>query len=165
MCVECAFCSLRGILLSLFSEACTDAIPWGALKVQSSNSNTKVSRAQVHSLSEGPTRDHGMVFAWLVGQSTFIPQKYQSDCLLNSAQTDWRCYYGSLYLMGEGHSNITWCCCPSSGLVFMFLSYTADEYPNSIMHLIPRHSHHSVLDCLQCAKQTIRHTVSDQTLL
>ena len=31
--------------------ACTSTGPWGALVVQSSNSNTKVSRRQVHSLS------------------------------------------------------------------------------------------------------------------
>ena len=46
------FFSLRGILLSVFFEAYTGAGPVDALEVQSSNSNTKVSRVQVHSLSE-----------------------------------------------------------------------------------------------------------------
>ena len=55
-----AVCSLRGISLPLFFVACTGAGHWGALKVQSSNSNTKVTRGQVHSLSEGPTRGHGV---------------------------------------------------------------------------------------------------------
>ena len=40
--------------------ACTGAGPWGALEVQSSNLNTKVSRGQVHLLSEGPTRGLGV---------------------------------------------------------------------------------------------------------
>ena len=34
--------------------------PLGTLKVQCSNSNTKVSRGQVYSLSEGPTRGLGV---------------------------------------------------------------------------------------------------------
>ena len=38
------FFSLRGILLSVFFEVCTGAGPVDALEVQSSNSNTKVSR-------------------------------------------------------------------------------------------------------------------------
>ena len=42
------------ILLSLFFVACTGASPRSALEIRSLNSNTKVSRAQVHSLSEGP---------------------------------------------------------------------------------------------------------------
>ena len=45
---------------------------WGALAKQSSNSNTKVSRGQLHSLCEGPTR--AMVFAWLVSRCTFSLQ-------------------------------------------------------------------------------------------
>ena len=55
-----AFFSLRGIPLLVFFKACTDAGPVDALKVQSSNSNTKVSRVQVHSLSEGPTGSLGV---------------------------------------------------------------------------------------------------------
>ena len=51
---------LGGILLPVFFEACTGAGPVDALKVQSSNSNTKVSKVQVHSLSEGPTRSLGV---------------------------------------------------------------------------------------------------------
>ena len=56
-----------GISLPLFFVACTHTSPWGALKVQSSNLNTKVSRGQVHSLSEGPTRGHGVrLTCWLM---------------------------------------------------------------------------------------------------
>ena len=55
-----AFFILRGILLPVFFNICTSAGPVDALKVQSSNSNTKVSRIQVHSLSEGPTRSLGV---------------------------------------------------------------------------------------------------------
>ena len=55
-----SFFSLRGILLSVFFKVCTGAGLVDALKVQSSNSNTKVSRIQVHSLSEGPTRGLGV---------------------------------------------------------------------------------------------------------
>ena len=51
-----AFFSVRGILLPLFFTAYTDASPVDALKVQSSNSSTKVSRDEVHLLSEGVTR-------------------------------------------------------------------------------------------------------------
>ena len=39
-----------------FFVACTGAGICGALEVQSSNSNTKVSRVQVHSLSEGSSQ-------------------------------------------------------------------------------------------------------------
>ena len=42
-----AFFSLRGLLLSVFFKACTGAGPVDALKVQISNSNTKVSTVQV----------------------------------------------------------------------------------------------------------------------
>jgi len=52
----CSFFSLRGILLTVFFKACTGAGPVDTLKVQTSNSNTKVSRVQVHLLSDGPTR-------------------------------------------------------------------------------------------------------------
>ena len=72
-----AFCSLRGILLSLFFVACTGAGPCAALEVQSSNSN---SRGQIHSQSEGPTRGHGV---WLTCQSVhFHSSKYQNDSSL-----------------------------------------------------------------------------------
>ena len=53
-----SLCSL--ILLQLFFVACTGASLWGALEVQSSNSNIKLSRGQVHSLSVGPTRGYGV---------------------------------------------------------------------------------------------------------
>ena len=52
---KCSFFH-RGMVLPVF---CTSAGPMDALKVQGSNSNTKVSRVQVHSLSEGPTRGLG----------------------------------------------------------------------------------------------------------
>jgi len=55
-----SFFILRGILLSVFFNICTSAGPVDALKLQTSNSNTKVSRIQVHSLSEGPTRSLGV---------------------------------------------------------------------------------------------------------
>jgi len=57
-----SFCRLRGILLPLLFEVCiyVGASLVDALKVQSSNSNTKVSRVQVHSLSEGQTRGLGV---------------------------------------------------------------------------------------------------------
>ena len=60
MCVECNYCgqAIRGILF--FFAGCTGARPWGALEVQTSNSNTKVRRGQVHPLSEGLTRGHGV---------------------------------------------------------------------------------------------------------
>ena len=50
-----SFYHLRSILL----DVCTGADPVDALEVQSLNSNTQVSRVQVHSLSEGPTRGLG----------------------------------------------------------------------------------------------------------
>ena len=75
MCVECSFCSLRDILLRLFSEAYTGAGPWGALKVQCSNSNTKVGRGQVHSLYAGPTRDHGVHLTCRPFHSSKIPKR------------------------------------------------------------------------------------------
>ena len=50
-----AICSLP-----LFFVACTGTGPWGALKVHSSYLNTKASRGQVHSLSEGPTWGHSV---------------------------------------------------------------------------------------------------------
>ena len=55
-----SFYCLRSILLPLLFEVCTDADPVDALEVQSSNSKTKVSRVQVHSLSEGPTKGLGV---------------------------------------------------------------------------------------------------------
>ena len=55
-----AFFSFRGILLPVFFKVCTGAGPVDALKVQSLNSNTKVSKVQVHLLSEGPTRGLGV---------------------------------------------------------------------------------------------------------
>ena len=51
---------LRSILLSLLFEVCTCTGPVDALEMQSSNSNTKVSKDQVYSLSEGPTRGLGV---------------------------------------------------------------------------------------------------------
>ena len=60
---KCSFYCLRGILLPLLFEVCTGANPVDALEVQSSNSNTKVSRVQVHPLSEGVTRVGTLVFA------------------------------------------------------------------------------------------------------
>ena len=47
--------SFFSVLKAFYFKACTDAGPVDALKVQSSNSNTKISRVQVHLLSEGPT--------------------------------------------------------------------------------------------------------------
>ena len=90
-----AFFSLRGIPLLVFFKACTDAGPVDALKVQSSNSNTKVSRVQVHSLSEGPTR--GLGVAWLVGRCTFVSQDIKTIARFNSTITGCRFYYGNLY--------------------------------------------------------------------
>ena len=55
-----SFFILRGILLPVFFNVCTSADPVDALKVQSSNPNTKVSRVQVHSLNEGPTKGLGV---------------------------------------------------------------------------------------------------------
>ena len=55
-----SFYRLRGAFYFHFFEVCTGAGPVDALKVQSSNSNTKVSIVQVHSLSEGPTRGLGV---------------------------------------------------------------------------------------------------------
>ena len=55
-----SFYRLRGILLPVLFEVCTGAGPVDALKVQSSNSNTKISSVQVHSLSEGLTRGLGV---------------------------------------------------------------------------------------------------------
>ena len=67
---------LRGILLPLLFEVCTGAGPVDALEVQSSNSNTKVSRVQVHSQSEGTTRSFGVR---LTSQSMhFRSQEYQN---------------------------------------------------------------------------------------
>ena len=61
-----AFCSPRGILLPLFFVA-----------LEISNSNTKVSRGQVHSLSEGPTRGHRVrLTCWSMH---FHSSKYQND--------------------------------------------------------------------------------------
>ena len=55
-----SFYRLRSILLPLLFEVCTDAGPVDALEVQSSNSKTKVSIVQVHSLSDGPTKGLGV---------------------------------------------------------------------------------------------------------
>ena len=55
-----AFFILRGILLPVFFKTRTGAGPVNALKVQSSNSSTKISRVQVHSLSEGLSRGLGV---------------------------------------------------------------------------------------------------------
>ena len=66
-----SFYHLKGILLPLLFEVCTGAGLVDALKVQSSNSNTKVRRVQIHSLSEGLTRDLGCSFDF--GQCTFVP--------------------------------------------------------------------------------------------
>ena len=73
-----AFCSLRGTLL--FFVACTDTSPWGALEVQSSNSNTNVSRVQVHPLSEGATRGLGVRLTCQLMH--FHSSKYQNDSSL-----------------------------------------------------------------------------------
>ena len=74
------FFILRGILLPVFFNVCTSAGPVDALILQSSNSSTKVSRVQVHSLSEGPTRGLGVR---LTCQSMhFCSSKYQSNSLL-----------------------------------------------------------------------------------
>ena len=58
-CVKCNYCRKVQLFFSLkkafYFKACTDAGPVDALKVQSLNSNTKISRVQVHLLSEGPT--------------------------------------------------------------------------------------------------------------
>ena len=59
-CGQVQLFSVLVILLSVFFKACTGAGPVDVLEVQSSNSNTKVSRVQVHSLSEGPTRVLGV---------------------------------------------------------------------------------------------------------
>ena len=55
-----SFYCLRGILLPLLFEICTGAGLLNGFQVQSSNSNTKVSRVHVLSLSEGPTRGLGI---------------------------------------------------------------------------------------------------------
>ena len=60
--------------------ACTGAGPWGALEVQSSNLNTKVSRGQVHSLSERPTRGLGVRLTCRSMQ--FHSSKYQNKLAL-----------------------------------------------------------------------------------
>ena len=51
---------LRSILLPILFEVCIDAGPVDALEMQSSSSNTKVTRVQVHSLSEGLTMGLGV---------------------------------------------------------------------------------------------------------
>ena len=55
-----SFYRLKGIPLPLLFEVCTGAGLVDALKVQISNSNAKVSRVQIHSLSEGLTRGLGV---------------------------------------------------------------------------------------------------------
>ena len=58
---EYNFYRLRSILLPLLFEVCTGAqVLWMLSKCIVQNSNTKVSRVQVHSLSEGPTRGLGV---------------------------------------------------------------------------------------------------------
>ena len=54
--VKYSFYRLRDILLPVLSEVCTATGPVDALEMQSSNSNTKVSIVQIHSLSKGLTR-------------------------------------------------------------------------------------------------------------
>ena len=107
MCVECNYCRqvLRGILIPLSLWPTQAPVPG----VQSSNSNTKVSRGQVHSLRGRPG---ALVFAWVVGRCSFIPQNIKTTARFNSAQTDWRFYYCRLYFEKEhgGHYSITWCC-------------------------------------------------------
>ena len=66
--------------------------PMEALKVQSSNSSTKVSGVQVHLLSERPTRD--LCACWSMH---FRSSEYQNNSPLYSAITDFRFYYGNLY--------------------------------------------------------------------
>ena len=85
-CGQVQLFSVLVILLSVFFKACTGAGPVDALEVQSSNSNTKVSRVQVHSLSEGPTRVLGV---HLTFQSMhFDPQTINTIARFHSAQTD-----------------------------------------------------------------------------
>ena len=72
-----SFFILRGILLPVFFNVCTSAGLVDALKVQSSNSNTKVSRIQVHSLSEGPTRGLGVRLT--CRSMRFRSSEYQSN--------------------------------------------------------------------------------------
>ena len=67
-----AFFTLRGIVLPVFFNICTSAGPVDALKVQSSNSNTRVSRIQVRSLSEGPTRGLGCSLNLSVNALSFL---------------------------------------------------------------------------------------------
>ena len=78
--------SLRGILLPVFSKACTGACPVDALKAQSSNSNTKVSRVPVHLQSEGPTRGLGVRLTCRSMHFRF--SEYQKITRFNSAITD-----------------------------------------------------------------------------
>ena len=85
--VECNYCGqvqpfsfLDFNLLPVFFNVCTSAGPVDALKVQSSNSNTKVSRIQVHSLSEGPTR--GLCVRLTCRSMHFRSSEYQSNSLL-----------------------------------------------------------------------------------
>ena len=66
--------------------------PMEALKVQSSNSSTKVSGVQVHLLSERPTRD--LCACWSMH---FRSSEYQNNSPLYSAIIDFRFYYGNLY--------------------------------------------------------------------
>ena len=64
------------VITAVFFKVCTGAGPVDALKVQSLNSNTKVSKVQVHLLSEGPTRGLGVrLICWLMH---FHSSEYQN---------------------------------------------------------------------------------------
>ena len=89
------FSFLEAFYFSFLFKTCTNAGSVDALKVQSSNSNTKVSRIQVHSLSEGPTRGLGVRLTCRL--SAFIPQNIKAIACFNSPITDCRFYYGNLY--------------------------------------------------------------------
>ena len=101
-----SFYHLRSILLPLLIEVCTGAGPVDALKVQSSNSNTKVSRVQVQHQVRG--QPGALVFAWLVGRCTFVPKNIKTVVCFNRALTDYRFFYGKFVLKEEGLFRIMW---------------------------------------------------------
>ena len=72
-----------------------------ALKVQSSNSNTIVSRVQVHSLSEGPIRSLGVHLT--CRSMHFLSSEYQTIAHFNSAITDCQFHCGNLYRKRRTH--------------------------------------------------------------
>ena len=135
MCVECAFYSLRGILLPLFSEA-----------------STGYSQSAMFKLEYKSKQRTNILTKWGTNQGPRCSLDLSVDPLSFLKYTKIIAYLTVLKQIDD----LTMAVCIWWGrALVMLLSllwvniyvYTTDKYPNSIMHLIPRPSQRLLTVC------------------